>query len=292
MPGTGRLELTFADVTGAPISDIAEIRLRHHTRGDQRRVDRHDTSRQLVITDLRTDPQGLYVLEVHARCYWPVQRFVTIPADGRGRATVTLPIRPNRARATFPPYDQLDPRVQGVLERSDSVKGHEGRTGRDLYAVLSPEAKAGLLNIAKKTLATPFRNGEDLLTHVKVLEIKGDRCIVDLPAGVKEQMDELVDQQLFRSVDGALHDPPVERFVPAGSFKTMDAFGNLQLTFFTCDDRCVADVDIDDAAGLGHVFQVLRNHITDSPTHPYNIHQILVAHQHLDPGYHLSPEPV
>ena len=48
-------------------------------------------------------------------------------------------------------------------------------------------------------------------------------------------------------------------------------------------------IDIDDAAGLGHVFQVLRNHLTGNPTHPYNIHQILIAHQHLDPGYRLIP---
>jgi hypothetical protein len=45
------------------------------------------------------------------------------------------------------------------------------------------------------------------------------------------------------------------------------------------------DIDIDDAGGLGHIFLVLRNHFTGNPTHPYNIHQILLMHQHLDPGY-------
>jgi hypothetical protein len=45
------------------------------------------------------------------------------------------------------------------------------------------------------------------------------------------------------------------------------------------------DVDIDDAAGLGHVFQVLRNTLTGRPTHPYDIHEILVSYQQLDPGY-------
>jgi hypothetical protein len=38
------------------------------------------------------------------------------------------------------------------------------------------------------------------------------------------------------------------------------------------------------------VFQVVRNHVTGDPTHPYNIHQILIAHQHLDPGYRLVPK--
>ena len=48
---------------------------------------------------------------------------------------------------------------------------------------------------------------------------------------------------------------------------------------------CVADIDIDDANGLEHVFQVLRNRLSGNPTHPYNIHEILVGYQHLDPGY-------
>jgi hypothetical protein len=53
-------------------------------------------------------------------------------------------------------------------------------------------------------------------------------------------------------------------------------------------DEFVADIDIDDAGGLLHIFQVLRNNITMSPTHPYNIHQILAKHQHLDPGYRFN----
>ena len=50
-------------------------------------------------------------------------------------------------------------------------------------------------------------------------------------------------------------------------------------------DDCVADIDIDDASGLEHVFQVVRNKLSGKPTHPYNIHEILVAHQKIDPGY-------
>jgi hypothetical protein len=101
-------------------------------------------------------------------------------------------------------------------------------------------------------------------------------------------MPQLIDGDLFRSVNGALHEPP-DGFAPAGSFKTHDAFGNLQLTFFRKAADWQAEVDIDDAAGLPHVFQVMRNHLTGDPTHPYNIHQILMAHQHLDPGYRLLP---
>ena len=67
----------------------------------------------------------------------------------------------------------------------------------------------------------------------------------------------------------------------------MDRYGNLQLTFQrrgTTGDDYVADVDIDDAQGIEHIFQVLRNSVS-GPTNPYDIHDILVKEQRLDPGY-------
>ena len=44
-------------------------------------------------------------------------------------------------------------------------------------------------------------------------------------------------------------------------------------------------MDIDDAQGFEHIFQVLGNTLTGEPTNPYNIHEVLLAAQHLDPGY-------
>jgi hypothetical protein len=286
----GRLELEFVDVHGRRLTEPVDIALRHRVLDDQRRANGVDASRIVALEGLRREPQGLYILEVRTRSYHPVQRFVTIPASGVKQERVTLPIRADRARPVFPEYDDLDDRVTGVLERSAAVEGHVGLTGRDLYKALSDEAKAGLLNIAKKSLATEFKDGADLLPHVTLLRVKGDRCFVAVPDALIKQMPNLVDGDLFRSVNGSLHQPPSIEFLPAGSFKTSDAFGNLQLTFFQNGAECRADVDIDDAAGLGHVFQVARNHVTGDPTHPYNIHQILVKHQHLDPGYTLVPK--
>ena len=294
MAGTGRLELQFVDVHGLPIGQPVDIHLRHHVFHEEHRVNDHDGTRPIAITGLRTEPEGLYVLEVRAPSYYPVSRFVTIPASGTLAERIILPIKPDRAQGVFPAHDQLDERVRGVLERSSAVKGHEGQTGRALYDALSDESKGGLLNIAKKSLATPFRDGSDLLRHTTLLDIRGDRCFVEVPTGLRKQVatfaedQAVLDTMRFRSVNGSLHEPP-QGFEADGSFKTLDAFGNLQMTFFKSGDRCRVDIDIDDAAGLGHVFQVLRNHLTGSPTHPYNIHQILLTHQHLDPGYRLIP---
>jgi len=91
---------------------------------------------------------------------------------------------------------------------------------------------------------------------------------------------------LFDPVSGLLHRIP-DGFTEAGSFKTQDHYGNLQLTFCVRGNEWRADVDIDDAGGVEHVFQVLRNTVSGSPTHPYNIHQLLVHYQRLELDYDL-----
>jgi hypothetical protein len=48
-----------------------------------------------------------------------------------------------------------------------------------------------------------------------------------------------------------------------------------------------ADIDIDDANGLEHLFQVLKHQLSNGRTYPYGIRDILIAHQKLDPGYEL-----
>ena len=285
----GRLALDIVDVQDERITEPVDIRLRHRVLSEEVRVDNANVAAGIVLKGLRPEPQGLYVLDVSAPSYRPVSRFVTIPPNGEGRAHVVLPIRHDRARALFPPYDQLDARVRGVLERSAKVRGHEGLTGQPLWDAMTDVARAGLLNIAKKSLATAFKDGKDLLPLVTLVEARGDRCFVEVPRALLVQMPDLVDSETFRAVNGSLHEPP-QGMKAAGSFKTLDAFGNLQVTLFDSATQCSADIDIDDAAGLGHVFQVARNHVTGEPTHPFNIQQILIAHHHLDPGYRLVPK--
>ena len=72
------------------------------------------------------------------------------------------------------------------------------------------------------------------------------------------------------------------------SFKSFDLYGNLQLTFLErAGGELLVDADIDEAAGLLHLFHVLRNALTSDATHPYDIHEILTFHQALNTGYRL-----
>ncbi len=292
MSESGKLRLNLVDVYGDRLQDKVHINLRHRTLSDRRRAPNVDASKRIVIKDLRAAPQGLYVVEVQPSSYLPASQFANVKASGFTDITMTFPIDPKKVvKAEFPQFEELDPGLQGVLERSDDVLSFEGKKGKQLYDGLDDMRRAGLLNIAAKSFVTPFANGASFLPHITIMQLRGDRCFVQVPKGLREEVEHSVAEGTFISVDGSLHDPP-DNFEPAGSFKTPDRYGNLQLTFFKNGDLCVADVDIDDAAGLGHVFQVLRNHLTGRPTHPYDIHEILVFHQHLDPGYKLLPHQV
>ena len=102
-------------------------------------------------------------------------------------------------------------------------------------------------------------------------------------------------RERYRSVSGALHEfpDPWEAIAERGSFKTPDRAGNLQVTFARSgaprnEGFHLVDADIDDHAGIQHVFDVLKHKITQSDTHPYDIHQILLYFQDLKPGYDLG----
>ena len=120
--------------------------------------------------------------------------------------------------------------------------------------------------------------------------IRGDRFFANVRLDFRDQVKTAVRGERFLKVDGGLHNPPTG-YTLSDSFKTTENYGNLQLTFFASTTTPLefrVDSDIDDAGGIGHVFQVVRNWLTGSQTHPYDIHQILAFHQALKPQYDLS----
>lgn len=50
----------------------------------------------------------------------------------------------------------------------------------------------------------------------------------------------------------------------------------------------MADIDIDDHQGIAHAADVLKHKITGQDTHPFDIHQILIFFQGVDPGYEIN----
>ena len=285
MAENARLQLELRDVYGKFLGQKVDIILRHQVLSEVKKASPTVTNK-IEIKNLHGAPQGLYRMEIDPPAYQYVSQFVNMKASGITSRSITFPIDPGKVKSVnFPTFASLAEGLRTLLENSDRVLSFEGRTGTQLYGSLDDIRRAGLLNIAVKTGNTPLTNGRTVLSYIQKLnEIRGDRFFCIVPKELREETKNSVAEGLFRSVDGSLHHPP-SGFSPAGSFKTPDHYGNLQLTFFMKGDDCVADIDIDDAAGLEHVFQVLRNKISGNPTHPYNIHEILVAHQGLDPGY-------
>ena len=68
--------------------------------------------------------------------------------------------------------------------------------------------------------------------------------------------------------------------------KSAEVYGSMQLTFYLNKTDTVAEVDLDDANGLQVLFGVDPELLAGRRTHPFDVHQILVFQQHLDPGYY------
>ena len=289
--GKGALELELTNATGDDLGDFVRIELfsantSTHTQNNAR------VQRNITVKDIPADGAGsVYRLALTPSNYRLVQFFITL-ADGHTHSEkVAFPVDPARVVAIqAPTFAGLDPKVQTLLAQSEIPRFQEPAggflQGSDLYEVLgkAPKLQACLFNITKKSASTPLRDGSTCLDHYKsLIRMEQDRLFIRINPAL---MEEVENSPLFHSVSPALHEP-VPGYTITESFKTLDRYGNLQLTFQrhgTTGGDYLADVDIDDAQGIEHLFQVLRNSIS-GPTNPYDIHDILVTDQQLDPGY-------
>lgn len=291
MANDGKLRLALQDVYGQPIGEKVDIDFRHMTLSDHRVVRGVNSTKRIVVDGLTSTPQGLYRVMIDPPGYLPVGKFVRLKPSGITDEVFTFPIDPRKVVGVkFPDYETLFD-CQALIEESCTVLGFEGKKGPDLYGGMDDIRRAGFLNIIAKTRATPLTSGKSVLHYIQCLhELRGDRFFATVPKTLREEVKNSVSADLFHEANQSMHHPPVGfvGFSNAGSFKTNDQHGNLQLSFFMKGDDCLVDIDIDDAAGLGHIFQVVRNELSGRPTHPFDIHQILVFRQKVDPGYRLQ----
>lgn len=284
----GKLRLELVDVFGDKLGGQVDVMLRHQVLGHSPRFNGLDASKIITIKALHGIPQGLYMLEVDPSAYLQVTEFVTIQASGFTDKRIVFPIDPKKVKkVVFPEYPMLPAELQRILQASDNVFSFEGKSGKALYTdkTLDDKRKACVLNIAAKCEATRLSNGKTVLPYVqKIRELRSERFFADVSRELREETKNSVADDVFKDAPDTLHTPPAG-FERAGSWKTRDQYGNLQLTFFAKGDEWVADIDIDDAAGIEHLFHVLDHKITGKDTDPFAIHQILKARQGIDPGY-------
>jgi len=295
------LTVRVFDAQRKPLDDVMDI-LVTELPGSRTVADKRGVSGKKAYKFTRLRGGMVYGIQVFPLRHRPVGVVQFAPdSDEPGQVQVFCPVIPDRFSAAGPDYADLPAELTDVLERS--TLEHESAdaaatpataisSGEQLYDALSPIAQAGLLNLFSKMQRT-VSGGRDMWSFVSdVYRVRGDRIFANVAVEFRDHVKNATAAGEFTEVSGSLHTPP-PGFVAADSFKHSQFHsGVLQLTFFASAAaplRFRIDADIDDAGGIGHVFQVLRNFLTSGDTHPYDIHEILTFHQLIDPGYELVP---
>lgn len=290
MGATGNLLFEFFDVHGERPDDRVDVLVKHNELSQSHNERNFSTKKRLKIKNLDSSSGGIYSVQIFPLRRRPVSRFVKVLEDKTLQQTFILPVDPDRVVAVeFPAFDQLGDDLQQVLSESNSVEGNEGSAGRALFDALDDFRKAGLLNIYAKMRNTVFPSGKNVFSFVSQFNrIRAQRFFARVLKEMRDEVINSVASNLFREVSGALHTPP-PGFQSVDSFKTREDYGNLQLTFFSKPESLefVVDADLDDAQGVEHIFQVLRPIFTGENTNPFDIHEILIMHHKIDPGYRL-----
>jgi len=285
----GALNLSLVDVYGDTIDEPSDVFLRNQSLSHDPAFRQIKPAKTIKVTGLYQNPQGLYRLEVDAPSYLAVSQFINIPSDASAKLELTLPVNKDRVvSVAFPAFGSLIDSAQQLLTTSTSVLSFEGKTGADLYGAFDDLRKAGFLNLAAKAAHTRLLNDKTVLGYLnRITEQRGDRLFAIVDPALHSEVVHSVADGIFHCVSDTLHQPQTG-FSLVDSYKTPDHYGNLQLTFSTNGTDWNVDMDIDDAQGLDHIFQVVHNAVTGQPTHPYNIHEILIEYQELDPGYRFN----
>jgi hypothetical protein len=271
MPQTGDLTLQLSDVLGNDLDDTVAIELISAS-GSSRYRNTEQVRGSLTLTGIDCAPASVYRVLVAPTRYRARSFFMTLRGGGTAVSKLTFPVLPRKVRGIqAPPYSDLPAGVLAIL-------------GGTFYGALSSLQKACLLNVATKASAVILSDGRSCLDHLaQVVSVRQDRLFARTHAALEEETSQ---SPLFRHVSGALH-AAHGGYCPTRSFKTKEPHGNLQLTFFrhgeTGDDYLV-DADIDEARGIEHIFEVVRNTV-NGPTNPYDVREILIAGQGLNPGY-------
>jgi len=230
------------------------------------------------------------IVQVFPRRHRPVGAPTPI-LRGDEKMTLNAPLHPDFASASFPEWADTDSALKSVL-RESTLEGDDTKaTGKKLFDGLDPLQRAGLFNLYTKMANAGLPGGRTAWEFVTDLyRVRPDRVFGNVDVGFRDAMKAAAQAKLFKEAPDNQHTPP-PGYERAGSFKSPDRAGNLQITFFsnTADLQFKVDVDIDDANGLGHVFQVLSHWITQGQTHPFDIHQILTFDQRLMLPYSLAP---
>jgi hypothetical protein len=273
----GRVLFKLRDAFGDILSDQVDLEFRNMRLSSLNfRETVQFQGEHLTLKGVPAFPQGNWQVTIIPKKYRFKSVFASVPSSGSAVIDETFFVDPGKVTPIFPTDEEFQtlPQWQPLISR---IKP-------GLFKSLANEQKAGLLNIYAKMGHTSANSLFDDV--IDIFEVRPARIFTQVKTTLLEDVRGLPGK--FHEALGLLHNFPSgwDRFKERGSYKTPDPTGNLQLTFATnAQEGLAVDADLDDNQGIKHAFDVIRHTLTGSDSHPYDIHQILVKFQNIDPGY-------
>ena len=296
----GSLTIDVTNARGGALSGKLQIELDPHDQaagGDAMEVSFNVSGhKRFEITNISCNdgPGTLYAFRLNADGFKPYAFFQLMKPGARNlpsEARVRLMADPKKIGGiTAAAFADLPPNFRRGLERAVMIelaaedRDLLGLSGAALYSAMGPMRKASLLNLVAKGR---HASADRIASFVRAPAIlRQDRCFAEVDPALH---DKLSRSDSYKSAPATLHMPP-PGFELMNSFKSRDAHANLQVTFMreVGSDVIWADIDIDEASGFEHGFEVIRNAVTDGRTNPYLVRELLLLSsekQPIDPGY-------
>lgn len=289
------VQADFRDVYRKSISDKVAIKF-YNTKLDSIKL-RFDVNFQgapALLKDVPAFPTGNYHVIITPTRYRFKQIFYDVEAGKTNGMPQDFFVDPDQARPRSIDFGDLKAKSYGP----DLLK-ILGRSAIDetAWGKLDKRNRATILNLSAKMSRETIADGTKLIKLVDSI----DRTFLHkdhrerIYARVNKRLHQaLVDYPaVYTPVSGGMHKFPSDwqAVDEPNSFKTLkDDAGNIQLTFAQAKDGSgayLADIDLDDHTGLQHVADVLKHIFSGKDTDPYDIHEILLRFQGLDPEYQL-----
>jgi hypothetical protein len=284
--------VNLRDVYGQPITDEVEITFYNQkVQSLNQRFTVKFKGNSARLVGVPAFPTGLAEVFIKPKRYRYKSVILNVIGGQDNTINEDLFVDPDKARPTLLDFDDLKAKVYGadllkILEKSGIKKA--------AWNALDKRNRATVLNLSAKMSHDTLKNGDTLFSQVESIEQKL------LDKDHRERIYAIVKENLlgalrkyperFRSVSGSLH-KFFDDWIPVNqqnSFKSRNDAGNIQFTFATkAAGGSLADIDLDDHTGVKHAADVISHKITGANTNPYDLHQILVYFQGIDPGYRL-----
>jgi hypothetical protein len=284
--------VNLKDVHGQTITDEVEITFYNQkVQSLNQRFTVKFKGGPVVLPGVPAFPTGLAEVFIKPKRYRYKSIFLNVIGGEKNSIHEDLFVDPDKARPTLMDFDDLKSKLYGtdllrILEKSGIKKAK--------WDALDKRNRATVLNLSAKMFNDQLRNGDSLISNVENIEQKM------LDKDHRERIYAIVNGDLlgafrkfperYKSVSGSLH-KFFDDWIAVNqqnSFKSRNNAGNIQFTLDTnSTGGSLADIDLDDHTGIKHAADVLKHKITGANTNPYDLHQILIYFQGIDPGYRL-----